>query len=102
MGALPASARRVPGQPGLPTRLVAGPFILKHIHDLPDEALCERWLETPRPPLFAPDQRLCTAPRWPKATADKRLCSTTRLAIAAPELRDDPAEREPPAASIIC
>ena len=34
-----------PGQPGLPTRLVAGLFILKHPHDLSDEALCARWLE---------------------------------------------------------
>jgi IS5 family transposase len=36
-----------PGQPGLPTRLVAGLFILKHMHDLSDEALCARWLENP-------------------------------------------------------
>jgi len=28
------------GQPPLPTRLVAGLFILKHMHDLSDEALC--------------------------------------------------------------
>jgi IS5 family transposase len=35
------------GQPGLPTRLVAGLFILKHMHDLSDEALCARWLENP-------------------------------------------------------
>ena len=33
------------GQPGLPTRLVAGLFILKHMHDLSDEVLCARWLE---------------------------------------------------------
>ena len=36
-----------PGQPGLPTRLVAGLFILKHMHNLSDEALCARWLENP-------------------------------------------------------
>jgi IS5 family transposase len=35
------------GQPGLPTRLVAGLFILKHMHDLSDEVLCARWLENP-------------------------------------------------------
>ena len=35
-----------PGQPGLPTRLVAGLLILKHMHNLSDEALCARWLET--------------------------------------------------------
>ena len=36
-----------PGQPPLPTRLVAGLFILKHMHNLSDEALCERWVENP-------------------------------------------------------
>jgi len=34
-----------PGQPGLPTRLVAGLLILKHMHNLSDEVLCARWLE---------------------------------------------------------
>jgi len=36
-----------PGQPGLPTRLVAGLFILKHMENLSDEVLCERWVENP-------------------------------------------------------
>lgn len=36
-----------PGQPPLPVRLVAGLFILKHMHDLSDEALCARWIENP-------------------------------------------------------
>ena len=36
-----------PGQPPLPTRLVAGLFILKHMHNLSDEALGERWVENP-------------------------------------------------------
>ena len=36
-----------PGQPPLPTRLVAGLFILKHTHNLSDEALCDRWVENP-------------------------------------------------------
>jgi IS5 family transposase len=36
-----------PGQPPLPTRLVAGLFILKHMHNLSDEALSERWVENP-------------------------------------------------------
>jgi transposase, IS5 family len=42
-----------PGQPPLPTRLMAGLAILKHMHDLSDEVLCERWLENPY------YQRLC-------------------------------------------
>lgn len=36
-----------PGQPALPTRLVAGLLILKHMHNLSDEALGARWLENP-------------------------------------------------------
>ena len=31
----------------MPTRLVAGLFILKHMHNLSDEALCCRWVENP-------------------------------------------------------
>lgn len=36
-----------PGHPALPPRLVAGLLILKHLHNLSDEALCARWLENP-------------------------------------------------------
>jgi IS5 family transposase len=36
-----------PGQPPLPTRLMAGLLILKHMHNLSDEALCDRWVENP-------------------------------------------------------
>jgi transposase, IS5 family len=36
-----------PGQPPLPTRLMAGLAILKHTYNLSDEALCERWIENP-------------------------------------------------------
>ena len=42
-----AVCRSGPGQPPLPTRLVAGLLILKHMHDLSDEVLCARWLENP-------------------------------------------------------
>jgi transposase-like protein DUF772 len=34
-----------PGQPPLPTQLMAGLAILKHTYDLSDEALCDRWVE---------------------------------------------------------
>ena len=36
-----------PGQPPLPTRLMAGLAILKHTYDLSDEALCDRWVKNP-------------------------------------------------------
>ena len=42
-----SACRLGPGQPPLPTRLIAGLFILKHMHNLSDEALCDRWIENP-------------------------------------------------------
>jgi hypothetical protein len=36
-----------PGHPPLPTRLMAGLVIIKHMHNLSDEVLCERWVENP-------------------------------------------------------
>jgi IS5 family transposase len=45
-----------PGQPPLPTHLMAGLAILKHTHDLSDEALCERWLENPYFQLFCGEE----------------------------------------------
>ena len=46
-GRFSSVCRSGPGQPPLPTRLVAGLLILKHMHDLADEVLCDRWLENP-------------------------------------------------------
>jgi len=45
-----------PGRPPLPTRLMAGLSILKHMHDLSDEVLCERWIETPYWQLFCGEE----------------------------------------------
>ncbi|HWQ12221.1 MAG TPA: IS5 family transposase [Roseiflexaceae bacterium] len=45
-----------PGQPPLATRLVAGLFILKHAHNLSDEALCARWVENPYYQYFCGEQ----------------------------------------------
>jgi len=42
-----AECQAGPGHPPLPTQLVAGLLILKHMHNLSDEALCARWLENP-------------------------------------------------------
>src|SRR5690349_4395402 len=41
-----------PGQPPLPTRLMAGLSILKHTHNLSDEELCARYLENTYYQLF--------------------------------------------------
>jgi len=35
------------GRPGVPTRMMVGLHILKHVHDLSDEAVCERWVYDP-------------------------------------------------------
>jgi transposase, IS5 family len=35
------------GRPGVPTRLMVGLHLLKHMHGLSDEAVCERWVENP-------------------------------------------------------
>ena len=45
-----------PGQPPLPTRLMAGLSILKHTHDLSDEDLCARWIENPYFQLFCGEE----------------------------------------------
>ena len=43
----------------MPTRLVAGLFILKHMHDLSDEVLCARWLENPYYQFFCGELSFC-------------------------------------------
>ena len=45
-----------PGRPPLPTRLMAGLAILKHMHNLSDEVLCERWVENPYYQLFCGEE----------------------------------------------
>ncbi len=47
------------GQPGVPTRLVAGLLILDHMHDLSDEVLCTRWLENPYYQFFCGELSVC-------------------------------------------
>lgn len=44
------------GQPPLPTRLVAGLFIVKSMHNLSDEGLCARWIENPYYQHFCGEQ----------------------------------------------
>ena len=48
-----------PGRPPLPTRLMAGLAILKHMHNLSDEVLCERWLENPYYQLLCGEEFFC-------------------------------------------
>jgi len=47
------------GPPGLPTRLVARLFILKHMQNLSDEVLCACWLENPYYQFFCGELSFC-------------------------------------------
>ena len=40
------------GRPGLPTRLMVGPHLLKHMDGPSDEAVCTRYLDSPYVQLF--------------------------------------------------
>ena len=70
-----------PGQPPLPTRLMAGLAILKYTHDLSDEVLCERWVENPYYQFFCGEEffqhRLVfdrsSLTRWRKRMGEERL-----------------------------
>jgi transposase, IS5 family len=70
-----------PGQPPLPTRLMAGLCILKHTYDLSDEVLCERWVENPYYQFFCGEEffqhRLVfdrsSLTRWRNRMGEERL-----------------------------
>ena len=44
------------GRPGLPTRLLAGLHLLKHMEGLSDQAVCKRWVENPYYQYFCGEQ----------------------------------------------
>jgi transposase, IS5 family len=70
-----------PGQPPLPTRLMAGLAILKHTYDVSDEELCARWVENPYLQYFCGEEFFChRAPferssltRWRQRRGEERL-----------------------------
>src|SRR5438876_9594363 len=70
-----------PGQPPLPTRLMAGLHIIKYTYDLSDEVLCERWVENPYYQLFCGEEffqhRLVfdrsSLTRWRNRMGEERL-----------------------------
>src|ERR1700678_2467605 len=74
-------SRDGPGQPPLPTRLMAGLAILKHMHDLSDEVLCERWVENPYFQLFCGEEFFChklifdrsSMTRWRQRMGEEKL-----------------------------
>jgi IS5 family transposase len=79
-----------PGQPGLPTRLVAGLFILKHMHNLSDEVLCARWLENPYYQYFCGEQSFChklpfdrsSLTRWRQRLGEEQLVALIQESLS--------------------
>src|SRR6516164_6258867 len=78
------------GQPPLPTRLMAGLAILKHMDDLADEVLAARWLENPYYQLFCGEEFFChQAPfdrssmtRWRQRMGEERLNALLQESLA--------------------
>jgi transposase, IS5 family len=79
-----------PGRPPLPTRLMAGLSILKHLHDLSDEALCARWLENPYFQLLCGEEFFqhqlpfdrSSLTRWRQRMGEERLMALLQESLA--------------------
>jgi IS5 family transposase len=79
-----------PGRPPLPTRLMAGMAILKHMHDLSDEVLCERWVENPYHQLFCGEEFFChqlpfdrsSLTRWRQRMGEDKLVALIQESLA--------------------
>src|SRR4051794_24737510 len=79
-----------PGRPPLPTRLMAGLAILKHMHDLSDEVLCERWVENPYYQLFCGEEFFChklpfdrwSLTRWRQRMGEDKLVGLIQESLA--------------------
>ena len=79
-----------PGHPPLPTRLMAGLAILKSMHDLSDEALCERWVENPYYQLFCGEEFFrhdlafdrSSMTRWRQRMGEERLNALLEESLA--------------------
>jgi len=79
-----------PGRPPLSTRLMAGLAILKHMHDLSDEALCERWVENPYFQFFCGEEFFrhelsfdrSSLTRWRQRMGEERLTALVQESLA--------------------
>jgi IS5 family transposase len=79
-----------PGSPPLPTRLMAGLAILKHMHDLSDEVLCDRWIENPYFQFFCGEEffqhRLVfdrsSLTRWRQRMGEEKLLALLQESLA--------------------
>ena len=80
-----------PGQPPLPTRLMAGLSILKHTHNLSDEELCARWIENPYYQLFCGEEFFrhtlpfdrSSLTRWRQRMGEEKLVALIQESLSA-------------------
>jgi IS5 family transposase len=80
----------VPGRPPLPTRLMAGVAILKHMHNLSDEALCARWIENPYYQYFCGEAFFqhklvfdrSSMTRWRQRMGEEKLAALVQESLA--------------------
>ncbi len=74
----------------LPTRLMAGLSILKHMHDLSDEDLCARWVENPYYQLFCGEEFFqhkltfdrSSLTRWRQRMAEEKLVALIQESLS--------------------
>jgi len=79
-----------PGQPPLPTRLMAGLAILKHMDNLSDDVLTARWLENPYYQLFCGEEFFrhetpfdrSSMTRWRQRMGEERLNALVQESLA--------------------
>jgi len=79
-----------PGQPPLPTRLMAGLALLKHTYDLSDEVLCERWVENPYFQYFCGEEffrhdlplERSSLTRWRQRMGEEKLQALVQESLA--------------------
>ena len=89
-GGFSSVCRSGPGQPPLPTRLVAGLLILKHMHDLSDEALCARWVENPYYQYFCGEESFqhdlrferSSLTRWRQRLGEEQLAALLQESLS--------------------
>ena len=67
------------GHPPLPTRLMAGLSILKHMYNLSDEGLCARWVEFFRHKLTFDRSSLT---RWRQRMGEEKLAALIQESLA--------------------
>jgi transposase, IS5 family len=79
-----------PGMPPLPTRLMAGLAILKYTFDLSDDAVCERWVESPYFQYFCGEEFFChelpldrsSLTRWRQRMGEARILALLQESLA--------------------